>query len=32
MVDAIGGARARLMGNELVPCGGLHQIYNLHYV
>ena len=27
MVDALGGARARLMVNELVPDVGIHQIY-----
>ena len=28
MVDAIGGARARLMVNEQVPGLGLHRIYS----
>ena len=27
MVDALGGARDRLMVNELFPGVGLHQIY-----
>ena len=29
MVDALGGARDRLMINEVVPRVGLHRIYTL---
>ena len=28
MVDALGGARARIMVNELVSCLGFHRIYS----
>ena len=32
MVDALGGARARIMVNELVASVGLHQIYTETYL